>query len=237
MKTDDTADYPEPARSALESAITALEGSLRADGSIDGSVTDDGDEAVREWQILFDHARRFGCVIPQEVAPERRGGREHDVTFLESTRRWLKFTKPDGCGFTVDFAGSEPLFLPARPLQYLFRVKLQNEFWGDDTRLEGVQIVTPGARIVTSQPDVKGEAPLPDELDSFLRNEFGFRPLNIPPMGYYKSASYLRDDVAMFDVHPANFVETSPRVIVPIDVIMIQFFGPELDLLQRRAEG
>jgi hypothetical protein len=54
---------------------------------------------------------------------------------------------------------------------------LQNSFWGDDVRLEGVQITVPGARIVTTQPDVKGEAPTQDFLNDYLCGEFGFRKL------------------------------------------------------------
>lgn len=62
-------------------------------------------------------------------------------------------------------------------LQYLKRLQLQNSFWGDDVRLEGVQITVPGARIVTTQPDVKGEAPTQDFLNDYLCGEFGFRKL------------------------------------------------------------
>ncbi len=129
-----------------------------------------------------------------------------------------------------------PILLPATPLQYLRRVSTQNELWGDDTLLLGVQIRTPGARIVTSQPDVKGEAPAWEELHEHLCDEFGFRRLAIPPMGYYKSSSYLHDDIAMFDVHPANFIRTHDNLLVPIDVIMIRFAGPELDVLRAKVE-
>ncbi|MFM8763544.1 MAG: hypothetical protein ACKOEZ_01730, partial [Spartobacteria bacterium] len=39
---------------------------------------------------------------------------------------------------------------------YLKRLQLQNSFWGDDIRLEGVQIMVPGAKIVTTQPERGG---------------------------------------------------------------------------------
>jgi hypothetical protein len=73
----------------------------------------------------------------------------------------------------VDFADGCPLLLPSTPLQYLKRLQLQNSFWGDDVRLEGVQITVPGARIVTTHPDVKGEAPTQDFLNDYLCGEFG----------------------------------------------------------------
>ncbi len=224
-------ENPAASGGALESAISALERSLCADGPIDGGIPE-GEHAGYQWRELFDWAAKNGLVCPAEVTPARPGGREHDVTFLESERRWRKFTKPDGCGYTVEIA-AEPVFIPATPLQYLERLRLQNEFWGDDINLDGVQVRNPGARIVTSQPDIRGEAPSPDILHKYLSLEFDFQRLNLPPMGYYKSASYLFGNMGMFDVHPANFVETPKGIIVPIDVIMIRFSGEDLEILRR----
>ena len=51
-------------------------------------------------------------------------------------------------------------------------------------------------------------------------------------MGYYKSHSYLQGRFAMFDVHPANFVQVSSMVILPIDVIMMECDGFELAALE-----
>jgi len=234
MESND-AENPVSQPSALESAIQAIERSLRADGSRDGGIPD-GELSGFEWRALFCWAEQENRSFSPEITPERKGGREHDLTFLPEERRWRKFTKPDGCGLTVDFADDNPLLLPGTPLQYLKRLLLQNAFWGDDTQLVGVQIQTPGARIITTQPDVKGEAPLPDVLHNYLCQEFGFRRLNIPPMGYYKSLSYLQGNFAMFDVHPANFVQVSPGEILPIDVIMVEFHAKELAALQQRVE-
>lgn len=130
------------------------------------------------------------------------------------------------------FRGWPTIVASCTPLQYLKRLRLQNSFWKDDIRLEGVQILVPGARILTNQPDVKGEAPSPDFLHDYLCGEFGFRKLNIAPMGYYKSHSYLQGRFAMFDVHPANFVQVSASLILPIDVIMMECEGLELAALE-----
>ncbi|MFM8717762.1 MAG: hypothetical protein ACKOHM_10880 [Spartobacteria bacterium] len=51
-------------------------------------------------------------------------------------------------------------------------------------------------------------------------------------MGYYKSHSYLLGRFAMFDVHPANFVQVSSKVVLPIDVIMMECEGGELAALE-----
>jgi hypothetical protein len=229
--TSDDSKNPASQPSALVSAIEAIERSLRPDGPGNGCIPD-GELAGYEWRALFRWAEREGLALSQELKPERVGGREHDVTFLPEERRWRKFTKPDGCGLIVDFTDGSPLLLPATPLQYLKRLRLQNDFWGDDIRFEGIQIQTPGARVITTQPDVKGEAPAMDLLHQHLCGEFGFRKLNIAPMGYYKSHSYLMDRFAMFDVHPANFVQVSAEIILPIDVIMMEFDGDELAVQQ-----
>ena len=156
--TSDDSENPASQPSTLVSAIEAIERSLRPDGPGNGYIPD-GELAGYEWRALFRWAEREGLALSQELKPERVGGREHDVTFLPEERRWRKFTKPDGCGLIVDFADGSPLLLPATPLQYLKRLRLQNDFWGDDIRLEGIQIQTPGARVISTQPDVKGEAP------------------------------------------------------------------------------
>jgi hypothetical protein len=230
MSPDDPKN-PATRPSALESAIAHLKRSLCPDGTGHAGIPE-GERAGFEWRALFRWAESEGLALPPQLIPERIGVREHDLTFLPLERRWRKFTKPDGCGLMVDFADGQPLLLPGTPLQYLKRLSLQNSFWGDDLRLEGVQILVPGARIITTQPDVKGEAPSPDFLHDYLCGEFGFRKLKIAPMGYYKSHSYLHGRFAMFDVHPANFVQVSTNLILPIDVIMMECEGHELASLE-----
>ncbi|HEY1792269.1 MAG TPA: hypothetical protein VGG34_05080 [Opitutaceae bacterium] len=74
-------------------------------------------------------------------------------------------------------------------------------------------------RIVTEQPDFAGEAPIPDEMDRLLRSEY-FMRLDIPPMGNYKSLSYIRGDLGLFDVHPANCVVNADGEPISIDFIL-----------------
>jgi hypothetical protein len=78
MNSDDPADYPAIARGALESAITALERSLRADGAFSGDIPE-GERAGWEWRALFRWAEETGFIFPSEIAPARQGGREHDL--------------------------------------------------------------------------------------------------------------------------------------------------------------
>ena len=94
-----------------------------------------------------------------------------------------------------------------------------------------------GLRLVTSQPDIVGEAPSSEELDHHLREHFGFRRLAIPPMGYHKSFSYLLGNLGLFDVHPTNAVLPPGGALVPIDFILVQFERAGQALLGARIEA
>jgi hypothetical protein len=89
-------------------------------------------------------------ILPARVKPERQGGREHDLTQVSDGRLWLKFTKPWASGYAVDLSGKEPTLLPAKPLQYLARLQLQNRCFGDAMRFVGVTHDAKSRRIVIS---------------------------------------------------------------------------------------
>ena len=158
------------------------------------------------------------------------------MRFREADRRWLKFTKWNSAGYTVDLETGEPLFLPATPRAYLERLRLQNEVFGDDLQFLGIQADGHNLRLVTSQPDIVGEAPSAEELDRHLHEHFGCRRLAIPSMGYHKSLSCLSGNLGLFDVHPANAVLVSGGVLVPIDFILVEFDGTGRALLEARIE-
>ena len=131
---------------------------------------------------------------------------------------WLKFTKPWLSGYTVDLSGNVPTMLPARPLQYLARLRLQNHFFGDAIRFVGVTHDPKSRRIVTCQPDIEGRLPTWDEIDQWFRNS-GFAKLRVPLLGDYDSVAYGGHGVGFFDVRPLNVVMTNENLL-PIDVIM-----------------
>lgn len=56
----------------------------------------------------------------------------------------------------------------------------------------------------------------------------------VPPMGHYRSYSYLKGNVGIFDVHPANCV-ISEGVLVPIDFILVRFGPDSLAMLEMRV--
>ena len=89
MIIDDTKN-PATRPSAIESAIAHIERSLCPNGTGHEGIPE-GERAGYEWRAIFRWAERESLVIPPQLAPERVGGREHDLTFLPLERRWRKF--------------------------------------------------------------------------------------------------------------------------------------------------
>jgi hypothetical protein len=79
-----------------------------------------------------------------------------------------------------------------------------------------------------------GEAPSFAEMDSLLRNSEEFSRLDIPPMGYYKSLSYIRDSLGLFDAHPANCVVGGHGHLIPIDFILVELEENARKILMNR---
>lgn len=153
------------------------------------------------------------------MKPERQGGREHDLTRLPDGRLWWKFTKPWASGYAVDLSSDEPMLLPARPLQYLARLKLQNRYFGDAMRFVGITHDAKSRRIVISQPDIQGRPASWDEIDQWF-TEQGFEKLKVQRLGAYDSAAFAGHGIGVFDVRPINVVTNEQGMLLPIDVMI-----------------
>ena len=208
---------PQPDRDRpLGDACNDLAGRLRPSGP---------DGEINEWSIYDESLRRLvrwaeeaGCFF-EGLQPLKEGGREHDLTFIEESRTWLKFTKPAAAGYVISFDFGVPALEPALPLEYLERLQLQNEIFADLVSFVGVAGERHRPRIVTRQPHIRGEDATPDEI-IFLMTELGFRPLPERfSVGYADSLAFIREDVAVFDLRPANVVRNEEGLIVPIDAI------------------
>ena len=108
--------------------------------------------AERQWAALLAWAEAAGKILALGFpAPVHEGGREHDVSLHEPSGRWIKYTKPSACGFTVSWSDhGQPYLHNAHPLDYLQRLLWQNEALGDDIHLVGLWQARPHRwRIVT----------------------------------------------------------------------------------------
>lgn len=177
------------------------------------------DESFRRLVIWADESGRFF----EGLQPLKEGGREHDLTYDPATGTWLKFTKAAAAGYVVSFDSGVPALEPALPLEYLERLAIQNDIFADRVTFVGIAAARHRARIVTRQPDVPGEVAEPAEIIRMMTEELGFSRLPERfSIGYENSLAFIRDDIAVFDLRPANVVRTSAGVIVPIDAIPVR---------------
>ena len=123
--------------------------------------------------------------------------------------------------------GEETSFLPdltnALPLEYLERLLLQNESFGDRIRLEGIAVEDNQVVVLTSQPEVVGIDVSADEMREYM-GKLWFAPLHGLSLGRPGALAFYRDldEVAAFDAHPGNFVKDTNGVVLPIDLILLR---------------
>jgi len=206
---------------ALADAAAFIRRSVSPDGPADGP---EGDffASERQWAAFLGWAGAEGKILPLGFpAPEREGGREHDVTLHEPTGRWIKYTKPSASGYTVSWGEDGAPFLHnAVPLDYLQRLIWQNEVFGDDIQLVGLWPAAPHQwRIVTSQSGLQGTRASLDELSAAF-TAAGFEVLPWRGIGYEGSLSLRFEGFDIWDVHPANVLLSPEGLPLPIDVIV-----------------
>lgn len=207
--------------SALADAAAFLRSRVCTDGPSDG---EDGDFTLpeRQWTALIEWAGSCGKILPLNFpGPAREGGREHDVSLDEATGRWIKFTKPACCGYTVDWdTTGTPYLHNALPLEYLQRLLWQNEILGDDIQLVGLWQAVPNQwSIITTQPGLQGTRATLDTLaTAFVAAGFTLLPWR--GIGYENSLSLRFEGFDIWDVHPANVLLSPEGLPLPLDVII-----------------
>lgn len=196
-------------------------------------------EALRDWAEA--RGRSLGD-DPTLKLGRRAAHGEHTVAFDSAGACWWKITHSGTCGVGAEFHFDElPPFevikISARellPLEYLERLILHNEHFGDDVRLEGY-LDLPRPRVVISQPDIVGAPASADKMTTQMA-DLGFRELPGISIGRTGSISFYQPDerIAVFDAHPGNFI-TSQGLCLPIDGLIQRIELPaEHDWLVRR---
>lgn len=157
---------PTASRDSIESTLALGERCLRAEAARSGGIRE-GEQGGAEWRAVIAVEQGRTGLLTAGFEGLGKGGAEHDVFFHQPSGRWVKATHPWGAGFAVDIEGGAATWLPATPLAYLRRMLLQNQRFGDDIRFEGVLNTRAGNRLVISQPDVVGEAPVSSRCRSW----------------------------------------------------------------------
>jgi len=187
------------------------------------------DGEINEWSIYDESFRRLVAWAEetgrfyQDLEALKEGGREHDLIYDPDTASWLKFTKPSQAGYVVSFEFGSPSLEPGLPLEYLERLQLQNEIFLDQVTFVGVGGHRYQPTIITRQPDVPGEPADHSEIIRLMTQELGFEILPARfAVGYQGSLAFIRENVAVFDLRPANVVKTPDGLFIPIDSIPVR---------------
>lgn len=153
------------------------------------------------------------------------------MAFRAADQRWVKVTKPGYFAFIADTEYAldqvsqkwrgRVILREALPSEYIARLRLHNDVFGDSIRLEGILVSSHGKlSLVSSQPDISGTPSTLHEIAETMK-KLGFDEANGLHLGYTASLSFFRkaDHIAVFDAHPANAI-TSDGIAVPIDFIV-----------------
>lgn len=119
-----------------------------------------------EERRLGEWAEREGLIAQELPTADDLYG-EHGVHYDQKSGRYIKFTRHDrhqGYGIALS-----SYLHGASPAEYLDRIRLQNQIFSDDIRLEGIVKMAGGRlSIITSQPCIVGEAPTLNDIDVLM---------------------------------------------------------------------
>ncbi len=205
---------------SLDDAFNQFKSVLSTDGELDWSET--YLDRSEQYQLMEQEARKLG-VLYEGLEPVVEGGREHDLLFDDKNGSVLKFTKPSSAGYVVDFMDEKPRLTNGDPLEYLQRLNLHNEVFGDFTQFVGLGGLKNNRRIMTRQPAVVGRKSTYEEIEKLMVEDLGFTKLpHTYGIGYDESIAFIRDDVAVFDLRPANLFTTDTGMVIAIDSIPVR---------------
>ncbi|HWB06592.1 MAG TPA: hypothetical protein VG796_26440 [Verrucomicrobiales bacterium] len=212
----------------LESAARFLRGSLSADRGTHAGHSRRA-EIERQFDRLYRWAKEAGCIADgQKLKHARPGGNEHRILHDRTSGRVWKFTSPGKAGLTceatIDKEKITASLVDATPLEYLERLLLQNEHFGDDIELEAIVIHAGQPCIATSQSFIKGTAASMGDIERTM-HDLGF--LKSPHgKAFYRPA----DNLAVWDAHEENFLN-SGGIVVPVDLICMTATNQMVELL------
>jgi len=221
-------EHGRAAQSDLEAAAALLARGAGAGPGIGSLASAAGQEdQLRQW------AEENGRLIAESDWSRHTlicgGTAEHEVRFNAAANRAFKKTHAGTFGFIPRREGDVWRQVTATPLEYLNRCLLQNRFFDDDIRLEGVLVSSGpsliigqpagGVSLVISQPwlraaDPKNPHPDEAEIDECMRH-LGFEPLPNSFFGWRHAGS----GVVVLDAKADNFIRTEAGV-APIDLQM-----------------
>lgn len=219
--TPESRSLPEPDQDrALQAAVYDFSRVLPANGTIDG---DEAEADYADYFRSFESEARRLRVLYEGLQPAFEGGREHDIIYDRVAGTVLKFTKPAKAAYVVSFEFGTPRLVPSLPVEYLERQELHNQIFADSIRFVGMGGEPNYRRIITRQPLIKGKEAGWEAIKKLMVDELGFTKLGHNyGIGYEDSYGFIRDDIAVFDLRPANVFKTESGLLVAIDSIPVR---------------
>ena len=236
---------------APESALHDIRRSLGADGAEPPERRRTlWERYERERDAVLEWARSSRCLLDSRDYLNRvqGGGAEHAVFFDRDSQAYFKITRGFGLTVGTNFHIGKrtqrylglPFVRQATAIDYLERLALFNELFGDNIQVVGV-LAEPEPAIVTTQPVIRGRDATPDEITTFMA-ALGFAEVPGVVAGRRDSASFFRasDGAAAFDAHGENVIMGDAGA-APIDLFVVRadedlaaFLATPVD--ERRAE-
>jgi hypothetical protein len=213
------------------------------------------DVASRIFGPNAEGTSRLQCSDPRTSSRPDRARVEREAIVAAGTLPTLKYLSAidaRGTEHSVRFRGSRvekhqrsngwvPIITPkgkigldhASPSEYLRRLDLQNELFGDDIQVIGL---TRGNRFATTQPTLKGGEPTEIEIRDVLEGA-GWRRIPIGlqelPPDLMGSAWWHREEqVILLDARKPNLKKTDFGDVLPIDLILADLTPEMRDLLE-----
>jgi hypothetical protein len=208
---------------SVESALCFARSGQSTGGTSRQSVGRAERERLIEWTSIYGKKLEPDFLIWYSRVGS---GGEHSVYRNRESNRAIKVTHPNKFGHPI-----WDEYTPSTPVEYLNRLYLHNQLFGDDIHITGLILGDDHVQIVTSQPwiEVHPDNPIPEssEIDAFF-DEHGFRRVAIgtaTPFYFDEAAGIL-----IGDARDENFIRDPEGELVPIDLVIGK---PGPDLLQR----
>lgn len=140
----------------------------------------------------------------------------------------FKSTHPGKFGYFVDVELIHPRgwkakpritagLVDASPDEYLFRLAMQNELFGDDIRVVGVARFPQGVSVITTQPFYEGERTEQADIDSWFEHR-GWRKLPDKAGAFHAAVT----DLLVMDALPRNVLTLRDGSRMPFDVVIVR---------------
>jgi hypothetical protein len=201
---------------SLESAESYVAGSPGSGAAGDGSreAFRASFHALLEWGethgLIFE-ASKFLCLGRH---PDGHG-HEHEAWYDPCANRWTKATYQNRFGCAWGRSES------ATAREYLTRLVLQNNHFGDDIQLVGLVNCDGRLRVLTTQRHVAGTAASLEEIKEWFGSLNFKRVQNGSEIAWYCE----KLNLLVSDAHQRNVIRTPDGYLVPIDLNILQPSG------------